>query len=60
MHMKGCPCAKCDERRIDEIAKACAAAELRAQGVTVPRIAMALGLSNSKVSKLLNSRSHIA
>lgn len=60
MHPRICPCENCAEKRIDETAKASAAAVLRAQGVTVPRIAMALGVSNSKASKLLRSGSHTA
>lgn len=60
MHWRDCPCEKCAEKRLDEVAKASAATVLKAQGVTVARIAMALGLSHNKVSQLLKSRSHTA
>lgn len=60
MHPGCCTCEKCAEKRIDEIAKASAAAVLKAEGVTIARIAIALGLSHTKVSQLLKSRSHTA
>lgn len=60
MHWRDCPCEKCAVKRVDELAKASAAAVLRAQGVTLPRIAMALGMSTPKVCQLLKSRSQTA
>jgi predicted transcriptional regulator len=61
MHWRDCPCEKCSEKRVVATAKASAAAVLRAQGVTLPRIAMALGMSQPKICQLLKeARGHTA
>lgn len=53
MSCSNCQCEKCRRRVVEWSEKARRAVELRAQGLTISKIAIAIGTSHSTVCRLL-------